>query len=145
VDEITADFNVGAIENRDFRTSFADERDEAGHLRIVNEDDIGTTGGKRATFREPVPLCIVFDPLRELLLLRKREAKRRVGNALEDVYRISIASVYARQEPTIDSLWLFLVVLKTAGEGLGMYHLASTPRRWKSLIRAWRIKATPPP
>jgi hypothetical protein len=95
VNEITADFNVRAIENRDFRTSFADERDEAGHLRIVDENNIGTARSKRTTLREPVSLCIVFDPLRELLLLRQSEAKGRISDALEDVYYIQIMSVYA--------------------------------------------------
>jgi hypothetical protein len=85
VNEITADFYVRAIDNGDLRTSFADERDEARHLRIIDEDDIGTSCSKWATFGEPITLSVVLDPLGELLLLSKSQTKGRVGDTLEDV------------------------------------------------------------
>ena len=45
----------------------------------------GEEAYKRATFREPVALGIVSDPLSELLLLRQGQPEAAISNTLEDV------------------------------------------------------------
>jgi len=52
---------------------------------LTHEDDIDTTRSQGTTLGEPVPLCILLDPLVECLLLGLGEPKRRVRDALEDV------------------------------------------------------------
>lgn len=45
VNEVAAHLDVRTIENRHLGANFADERDETGHLRIVNEDNICASWG----------------------------------------------------------------------------------------------------
>ena len=45
----------------------------------------GEAAYKRATFREPVALGIVGDPLSELLLLGQSQPEAAISNTLEDV------------------------------------------------------------
>lgn len=35
VDQITADLNVRAVDDREIRSDLLDQRDEAGHLRVI--------------------------------------------------------------------------------------------------------------
>jgi len=95
--------DMGTIDNWNVGSCFLDERNESWHLRVVDEDDICATSGlgkyigitkqgtkdeeahKRSTFREPVALGVVGDPLGELLLLRQGQSEAGISDTLEDV------------------------------------------------------------
>jgi hypothetical protein len=95
--------DMGTIDNWNVWSGLLDERNEPWHLRVVDEDDICATSAlgkhiwiikqgtkdeeahKRSTFREPVALGVVGDPLGELLLLREGQSEVGISDTLEDV------------------------------------------------------------
>jgi hypothetical protein len=107
--------DVGAVDNRNVGPGLLDERDETWHLRVIDEDDICATSGlgkyigitklwdkdeeahKRATFREPVALSVVGDPLGELLLLRQGQSEAGISDTLEDVVVVLGGPEYCRR------------------------------------------------
>jgi hypothetical protein len=79
-DEITADLNVRTIDDRNTGTMLLDQGNESGHLRVVDDDDVGASRGKGSTFREPVSIGVVTDPMVHLNLFFLRQAKVGIGN-----------------------------------------------------------------
>jgi hypothetical protein len=79
-DEVAADLNVGSVDDGDTGTMLLDQGNESGHLRVVDDDDVGATRGKGSTFREPVSIGIVTDPMVHLGLFFLGQAKVGIGN-----------------------------------------------------------------
>lgn len=102
-ERLKAYLDMGTIDNGNVGSCLLDEGNESWHLRVVDEDDICATSGlaryiritkqgtkdeeahKRSTFREPVALGVVGDPLGELLLLRQGQSEAGISDTLEDV------------------------------------------------------------
>lgn len=47
VNEVTADFDVGSIEDGDAWADFSNEGDQTRHLRVIDEDYVGASWGLR--------------------------------------------------------------------------------------------------
>ena len=77
-DKVAADLNVGAVDDGNTRTILFDQGDESRHLRIVDDHDVGAARGKGPSFREPVSIGIVGDPVIHLHLTFLRQANRRI-------------------------------------------------------------------
>lgn len=82
---------MGAIQHWHIWPGLANERNETGHLWVIDEDDISTTTSKRSAFTEPVTLGIVVDPLSELILLSLCQAELGIGYTLENVCKRKVS------------------------------------------------------
>lgn len=85
VHKIRADFDVGSVDDFDIGTGFAEEGDEAGHLRVIDDDDVGAARCERPAGGKPVLFGVVRDPFFETFLFVLVEADGGGGDALEDV------------------------------------------------------------
>lgn len=85
LDEIASDLNVAPVDDLDFWPLLFDERDQAGHLGVVDDHNIGASFGEWTTLAEPVALGVVYDPVGHMGLSLFIEPLGRVGDALQDV------------------------------------------------------------
>lgn len=145
-DQITANMNVTAENNRAIRSHLLGDRDQWCHLRIVDDDDIGASfgGWLQGSFAgEPVAFCVFEDPVGDLVVVFCAEAFVGLGDALEDV-------VVCFGDAEDAGAWFGDVPVVVRGdrrigrEGV-TYQEISMPRAWDSLTRACLMRATPPP
>jgi hypothetical protein len=83
--QVASNFDMRAVDDLDIRASLFNQRNEARHLWIINDDDVGTTLRQRSTMGKPISSCVKGDPLRILLLLFKGESSIGGCNTLEDI------------------------------------------------------------
>lgn len=84
-DEVAADLDVAAVDDLDLGTLLPDQRDQPGHLRVVDHHDVRAVRRQRTPLAEPVALRIVDHPVRHLRLAVRVQALGGVGDALQDV------------------------------------------------------------
>lgn len=117
VDKVTSDLDVRAIDDRELRPNFLDERNEARHLWVVwkalststryekwrniwkltDKSNINTTRGEWSTFGCP-PQAVFKDPSVKLIFrfLGKTETGR--GDTLKDIVIVFGSAEYAWQK-----------------------------------------------
>ena len=66
LDEVTADLDMGSVDDWDVRTILFDQRNETRHLWVINNNNVGSPSRKRAAFGEPIPCGIVANPMGQL-------------------------------------------------------------------------------
>lgn len=86
--QIAANMNVTAENNRPIRSHFFGNRDQRYHLRIIDDDNMSASFGwrlERSFAREPVAFGIFEDPVGDMVVVFCAEAFVGLGDALEDV------------------------------------------------------------
>lgn len=76
---------MAAVDDGDLWSGFLNERDETGHLRVVNDDDVCAAGSEGPTGGQPAAFGVGEDPFVDLGDLRLGEADVWGCDALEDV------------------------------------------------------------
>ena len=164
--QITADLNVRAVENRAVGCNLLDQGNEARHLRVIDLDllvsmatnrrqvnthnhDIGAAILRRAegpTRGEPVPIGIVGNPVDDGLLLFRGDALIGVADTLKNVVDVLGDSEDAGSRLRHYSTQISnSLPRKDRIQYHVPYQVKSTPMRREKRTRAWRMSATPPP
>lgn len=74
--------------NDKIKSDLLDQRNETGHLSIIDERDVDAAGCERTTLAHPVAVGIVFDSHGELLLMLLGKADIGRGDTLENIMAV---------------------------------------------------------
>lgn len=84
-DKVAPNLDVAPVNDFDFWSLLFNQRDQTGHLGIVDDHDVSASVGKWTALAEPVALGVVDDPVGHLSLSLFVKSLGGVGDALEDV------------------------------------------------------------
>src|SRR5271170_1796769 len=66
--KVATNLDVRTIDDWDIGPRFFDQGNETRHLRVIDNDDIGSASSKRASLRKPISSSVISNPMIHLIL-----------------------------------------------------------------------------